>query len=146
MYIVYDKTTKKILRHVTEAAILAENEAALETTPETQRADIDRVRNLGTITAGAVAPIGAAAQARQAALDAFDLLKCGHGDPVDRFLPHLASSTGESPATHCFCFFRGSPEMVNGCVGYSDFKKYGVCELADSQDEFLTRHGLKAVR
>jgi hypothetical protein len=145
MYIVYEKTTNKILRNVTEVPVLAENEAALETTPENQRADTQRVHCLGTIGAGAVAPISTLAHARQAALGAFDLYKPGHGDPIDCFLTLPASPTGELPATHYFCFFRGSPEMINGCVAYSDFTKYGVCEFADSQEAFLARHGLNAV-
>ena len=145
MYIVYDKTTNKILRNVTDRPVLDKNEAVCETTPENQREDIQRVRDLGAIAAGALAPIITLAQARQAASDAFDLFKPGHGDPVDSFLPNAASPTGESPATHYFCFFRGSAAAINGCVAYQDFKQYGICELADSRNEFLARHGLKAV-
>ncbi|HEV3303061.1 MAG TPA: hypothetical protein VG055_25640 [Planctomycetaceae bacterium] len=145
MYIVYDKTTNKILRNVTEPPILGDNEAVFETTTENQRVDIEQIRRLGTITAGALAPISEVVQARQAAIAAWDLHNPGHGEIPERALPHPASPTGQSPATHYFCFFRGSPDMVNGCVANLDFKSFGVCELADNQEEFLERHGLKVV-
>jgi hypothetical protein len=145
LYIVYDNATNKILRNVTELPILTEHEAVCQTSPGNQRADIQRVREFGTIAAGALAPIGALAQARQAASDAFDLYKPGHDEPLDRFLPNPASPTGELPATHHFCFFRGSPEMVNNCVAFVPFKQYGICELSASHGDFLARHGLKAV-
>jgi hypothetical protein len=146
MWIVYDKTTKRIIRNVEQAPELADNEAALETTPENHRADMAALRP-EVVTAGDLATAETVDEARRAAIEFFDWYSPGHHELEEKMLPTPCSPSGEAPATHFLCWFKGTPEFVQACVDFAKaHDKPNVIDFAESPEEFLNRFGLKVIR
>lgn len=146
MWIVYEKTTKRIIRNVTEKPQLAANEAALETTPDRHRKDMATVRE-PLVSAGDLATAETVEEARAAAIEFFDWYSPGHHELRDKMLPTPCSPTGQLPATHFLCWFRGTPAFVQACIDYAaKHKKPNVIQRADSPEQFLDRFGLKVIR